>query len=256
MKRLLTLVRMDARQVVRNRQALGWTVLYPLALLLFMGYVGRNGTAQATFGSAATVTYTGFLMVGMIVLAALTEGIMGHSQGMVTLRAQGILRRVRCTPLPTWLLLVSRTVVEAGVILASTLLLVAVGVAFYGVRLATATLPAALGLLLLSSALFVALGQAIAALVRTAETARAAALGLALPLMFLAGIFIQPDIFPPTLQAIARWTPGAVAADLLRPALLQGNFGAQPWLTLLALVGYLVAALALSARFFRWDEAA
>ena len=256
MKRLLTLVKMDARQVVRNRQALGWTVLYPLALLLFMGYVGRNGKTQATFGSAATVAYTGFVMVGMIVLAALSEGIMGHSQGMVQLRAQGILRRVRCTPLPTWLLLLSRTLVEAGVILASTLLLIAVAVAFYGVELSPRTLPAAFGLLLLSSALFVALGQVIASLVRTAETARAAALGLALPLMFLAGIFIQPEVFPPTLQAIARWTPGAVAADLLRPALLQGNFGAQPGLTLLALVGYLVAALAISARFFRWDEVA
>jgi hypothetical protein len=46
-----------------------------------------------------------------------------------------------------------------------------------------------------------------------------------------------------------------VLADVLRPALVQGNLGGRPVVDLLVLVGYLAAALVLAARFFRWDEA-
>jgi ABC-2 type transport system permease protein len=256
MKRFLTLTKMYARTSLRSRQSLGWIILFPVMMMLFWGYIGRNGTTQAGFGSAATVAYTGFLMGSMMIMAALSQGVMGNSQGMTNMREEGILRRVRCTPLPTWIFLLSRMVVEVAITLVGCLLVVLVAVGLFGVRLSAQTLPAALGVLLLAIALFIAFGQLIAALARKPETARAAAQALNLPLMFIGGLFLQPEYFPKPLALIAQWTPTAVVANLLRPALLLGNLGPRPALDLAVLVGYLAVTLALAARFFRWEATA
>jgi ABC-type multidrug transport system permease subunit len=226
MNRFLTLTRMYARTSLRNRQSLGWIIAFPVGMMLFWGYIGRGSTTQSSFGSAATVAYTGFLMASMMILSALSQGVMGNSQGMTTMREQGILRRVRCTTLPIWTFLFSRMVVEVAITLTGCLLIVAIAVGIFGVHLSLSTLPAALGILLLAIALFIG------------------------------GIFLQPDLFPKPLAMVAQWTPAAVVADLLRPALLLGNLGGRPWADLAVLVGYLVVTLSLAARFFRWDETA
>jgi ABC-2 type transport system permease protein len=256
MNRFLTLTRMYARTSLRNRQSLGWIIAFPVGMMLFWGYIGRGSTTQSSFGSAATVAYTGFLMASMMILSALSQGIMGNSQGMATMREQGILRRVRCTTLPIWTFLLSRMVVEVAITLTGCLLIVAIAVGIFGVHLSLSTLPAALGILLLAIALFIAIGQLIAALARKPETARAAAQAINLPLMFVGGIFLQPELFPKPLAMVAQWTPAAVVADLLRPALLLGNLGGRPWADFAVLVGYLAVTLALAARFFRWEETA
>lgn len=254
MKRFLTLFVMDARMVLRSRQAIGWTVAFPVLMMLFWGYIGRGAMVQATFGSVTTISFAGFFMGGMIVLTTLSQGIQGYAPVMVSLREQGILRRVRCTPLPTWMFLVSRLLVEVVSTLIGCLAIIIVAMALFGVRLSWRTVPAALGLMLLSIALFTSFGQLIAALARKQETARAMAQVLAFPLMFVGGLFLQPDLFPKPLATVAQWTPAAVVGDLLRPALIQGNFGTRPAPNLLVLVGYLAAALAISTRFFKWDE--
>jgi ABC-2 type transport system permease protein len=256
MKRFLMLTTMYARTSLRNRQALGWTILFPTAMMLFWGYIGRDSTTQAGFDSPATVAYAGFMMGGMMILTALSQGIMGNSQGMAAMREQGILRRVRCTPLPIWTFLLSRMVTEVVVTLIGCLLIVVIAVGLFGVRLSPRTLPAALGILLLAIALFIAIGQLVAGLARKPETARAAAQTINFPLMFVGGIFLQPEFFPKPLAMVAQWTPAAVVADLLRPALLLGDLGGRPAVDLAVLVAYLVATVALAARFFRWEAAA
>src|SRR5689334_15948790 len=149
MKRFLTLVRMQGTMMLRNRQSIFWVLLFPVGMMLFWGYIGRGGLVQGTFGASAQMAYVGYLMGGMIVMASLQQGIMGSAMGMVNLRALGVLRRVRCTPLSVWVFLVSRLTVEAILTFVTSVLVIAVAMVIFGVRLSLATLPAAFGILVL-----------------------------------------------------------------------------------------------------------
>jgi ABC-2 type transport system permease protein len=166
-----------------------------------------------------------------------------------------VLRRVRCTSLPTWQFLLGQMVNRIAVTLVGSLVLVATAVALFGVRLTPRTAPFAALVLVLAMVLFTGLGQLIASVVCKPETVTAVCQVVYFPLMFLSGLFIRLEAFPPQLQRVAQWLPGAVVVDLLRPALLQGSLGVHPLRNLALLLGYSAVVLVLSARFFRWDEA-
>ncbi|MDP9373959.1 MAG: ABC transporter permease [Chloroflexota bacterium] len=255
MKQLMTLTRLNLLMVARNPQAVGFGVAFPLIMMLFWGYIGRHGQAQATFGGEGTVAYTGFLMVGLMVTTIVASGIPAYGFVTAQWREAGILRRVRCTPLPVWRLLLARMLVQIAITAAGAAGLVAVAVGLFGVRLTPATAPFGTLVALLAIVLFTGIGQLIASVARRAETALAIGNLVYLPLLLLGGLFIKIEAFPPALQRVVQWSPVAVVGDLLRPALLQGSFGPHPLRTTALLLGYLAVVLGLAARFFDWDEA-
>jgi ABC-2 type transport system permease protein len=252
MRTVLIVARYNALMVLRNKRAAGMSLLFPLVLLLFWGYIGKNASVQAGFGDAARVSLTGFLMVGMIVLTTMSTGIMGYSINMAHLREQGALRRVRCTPLPAWQFFAGRMAAQLAINALATVAMVAAGMAVFGVQLTWSTAPLGAGVILLAILLFTGMGQLIASVVVKPETVQATAQLIYFPLMFLSGLFVQPAIFPQGLQDVARWLPGAVAVGLARAALLQGSMGAHPVLELSVLLGYVVAVLVAASKLFKW----
>ena len=176
-------------------------------------------------------------------------------------RDQGILKRLRGTPLPSWTYLSARVVHSmfvASILLAITL---AFGRLFYGTALPT-------GVPLLEFVLtFVVGGLSLAALalaltgaIPNADAAPPIVNAVILPLLFLSGIFIPlGDDAPEWIRIVGQIFPVKHFADAMLASFL-GNVTADgarvfpfDWSDILVIAAWGVAGLILASRFFSWE---
>ena len=177
--------------------AVFFTLGLPLIMLVLFNALFGSGTFSTSEGEmSAQQFYTGGLAAFTAVSATFT-----NLANMVPIRRdEGVLKRWRGTPLPTWVYL-------AGFIVSADDHRVRRGRA-HARRSASwcttstiepAKMPAAILTFLVGVGSFAALGMALAALVKSASSASAAANAIILPMAFVSNIFIQVDD-PPRLD--------------------------------------------------------
>jgi hypothetical protein len=94
------------------------------------------------------------------------------------------------------------------------------------------------------------LGLVVVALVSTQTAASVVGGVLFFALMFLSGLWVQPDVVGGPLQVIMLYSPSGAAVR----ALLYSVFGEIPPVTILvALVGYALVFGFVAVRYFRWE---
>ena len=140
------------RLMLRNPRVTFFTFAFPLMFLLIFG--GLNGNAQVPAAGPAggdvpfAQFYTPAIGVFGLTLACYTNVIFGLS----TARDEGLLKRVRGTPLPMPIYLAAWLTGAALVGILSVVLMFVVAVPVFGVDIYPANLPAAVVTLALSSA--------------------------------------------------------------------------------------------------------
>jgi ABC-2 type transport system permease protein len=73
------------------------------------------------------------------------------------------------------------------------------------------------------------------------------------PMMFLSGTFFQIDQMPDVLQVVARVIPLTYLSDARRQVMVGGAPFAPLWVCFAVLAAWLVEALVIAARKFRWQ---
>jgi ABC-2 type transport system permease protein len=228
---------------LRNNQRLFWRSREAAFVLLGSVY----GDERIEGVSGTTYLLAGLLGYGVIATAFASLAIT-----LVVRRETGVLKRVRGTPLPTW--------VYVAAVIGSTLVIVALEtiaqllVGRFLLDAAWPRLPASLaGALLLGSVVFAALGLALTGLVRSAEGSSAVVNAIYLPLTFISGVFFSVASMPAFLEAVAEISPLTYLLRLVRSAFVEGNGLASAPGSVLVLVGWGVAGIALALRTFRWE---
>lgn len=218
-----------------------FTLAFPLMLLLLF---------TAIFGPEAAQFFTSSLAVFAAVSATYTNLAIGTAVA----RDNGILKRIRGTPLPPWIYIAGR--VLSGVYLAfiATVLMMGIGIFFFGIELVPNALPAALVTFLLGVACFAALGMLVAAVSPSGEAAPAITNATLLPIAFISDIFIPLEEAPRWMVVVGDIFPLKPFAIAFRAAFEPGQTGLQfHWreLGFLALWGVVAAVLAI--RLFKWE---
>ncbi|MBO4206778.1 ABC transporter permease [Micromonospora echinofusca] len=221
-----------------------FAVVFPVLLLvLFPAVFGGNGPDGLPLPQ--------YLLPGLIAYALAVTGYVNLPESVAYARDQGILQRLRGTPLPLGWYLAGRIGAALLVSLLTTVLLVVVAVAFLDVRLDPGRLPAVLVAVLLGVACFAALGLAVASLLPSARSLTAVTLGTLLPLSFVSDVFpVGGDApLPGWLATTGDLFPlGHLSAALLtatRPAVAGAGFA---WAHLAVVAGWTVAALLVALR--------
>jgi ABC-2 type transport system permease protein len=162
-------------------------------------------------------------------------------------RQNGILKRVRATPLPAWtyfLGLLAHCILVSAVDVA---LIVVVG-GLFGVPLPTHW-PALALALVLGAASFCALGVAVASLIRNSEAAPAVVQLVLFPLLFISGTYMP--IHSAALNRITDALPvRPFNQALLGPFAQHSGFD---WKSLGVLAAWGAAGAVVAIRRFRWD---
>jgi ABC-2 type transport system permease protein len=180
-----------------------FAVVFPLILVVLLN--GLNSSKVAVFGGK--VAFAQFLTPAMAIFAMTTATYTAVIFGVATAREQGVLKRVRGTPLPMSVYLLSwvGSAVVTGV--GSVILMFAVAVPVFGVHVYAGKLPAAFVTLVIGGAAVSALGLAVGSYLRRADSAPIVANLTLFPLLFVSGVFYPFQSEPHWLQRVAGIFP-------------------------------------------------
>jgi ABC-2 type transport system permease protein len=229
---------------VRSRELAFFTFLLPLIFFLILG---------SAYGDEDIEGYRGadYLLTGMIGYGAAATAFAGLAIVIVIRREDGILKRLRATPLPApaYLAAVLATTVIAFLVEAAAL--IALGMGFLDASFPKSVFSLFVALLLGAGA-FAALGIGLTTLIRRAEGASAVINAIYLPLAFLSGAFFSQDSFPRLLTAIANLLPLSYFIDLMGAIALEGDQIWEQPLDVAVIAAWGLAGAVLAVRRFRW----
>ena len=221
-----------------------------------LGAVNLGGRPPLVVPQAETIqtenlNFISYFVPSMLALSVMQVGIFAAIP-LVADREKLILKRLAATPLRRWQLVGSNVLMRLLIALAQAVIIVAVGVAVFGVQI---TGPWALSVVfvVLGSVAFLALGYVIASFAKTEDAANGMTSVVQFPMMFLSGTFFPIEQMPDFLQGIARLIPLTYLADALRQVMVGGAAFAPLWVCALVLVGWLVVCFGIAARKFRWQ---
>jgi len=241
-------LRYDLLVFWRNGQARFFTVLMPLIFLVIFAAVFGSGTVEVA-GSGA-IKRTQYYVPGLAAMGVISASFVNLAITITTQRDSGILKRRRATPVPAWALIGGRALSCVAIALATVAALVLVGVVFYGVSLSVVRVLALIVVVAVAALSFCCLGFALAAVIRSAESAVPLVQAIVLPLYFISGVFIPTDQIPRGLLAVADVFPVRhLAAALVALFTPTATFAAGQ-LALVAAWG--CAGLLVALRLFRW----
>jgi ABC-2 type transport system permease protein len=171
-----------------------FTLALPLIMLVLFNALFGGDDVDTPQGSwPAGQFYTGGLAAFTAVSATYT-----NLANMVPIRRdEGVLKRWRGTPLPTSVYMAGFVLSAVVIALIGVVLMLALGWIAYDLEIEWAKMPAAAVTFIVGVAAFAALGLALAAVVRSASSASAAANATLLPLAFVSNIFIPLGTEPP-----------------------------------------------------------
>jgi ABC-2 type transport system permease protein len=230
------------RRIGRNRQYLFFTVLLPALFTVFITKIvgGQMGAAAGFQDVAASV------MVSMMAYGALGAAL-GATIRISFDRASGWLRQLRITPVPQSQVLAVDVAVGALLALPSLVVVALVGRFVNGVQLGLGTWITLVGVLWAGSVAFVALGLLIG--LSLDEKAAGGAIGiLGTILAALGGLWWPVELFPESMQLLARFMPSYWYAEMGRDVAAGGSPGV---VTVLVLVGFTAVFAALAGSVAR-----
>jgi len=236
-------IRYEQLSFWRNTQNAVFTFAFPVLFMTVLGLLMRGGTASSYFYGRTPVAYY------MPTIAALS--VIGTCYGQLAVvlamrRQDGILKRVRATPLPAGLYFLGLLAHCLVVAVTDVALIIGIGALFGAPR--PAHWLALAVTLAVGAACFCGLGVAVASLVRNAEAAPAVVQLVLFPLLFLSGTYL------PIHSAALNSVSGVLPIRPFNQALLGALTGpGLAWTHLAVLAGWGVVGAVVGVRRFRWN---
>ena len=238
-------IKLETKLFLRDKGDLFWALAFPVFMIVLFGLIYQG----ESWDGLPPINY---ILPGIVTMAVMVTCIMNTTTGVVNDREKGVFRRLSLTPLKRLYLIGGQVVSRYLVVLAQTLILIAVGTLAFGVSFGGNYLLfwAALTLGALS---FFALGFALTTFLKSEKGAVPAAMAFFFVLMFLGGCFFPVDIMPEFLQPVCRALPSFQLNDSLRMiAIDEVGFG-KVWPEFLKLAGWGALFSVIAVRFFKWE---
>jgi ABC-2 type transport system permease protein len=242
-------VRYEQLSFWRNPQAAFFTFAFPVVIIVIFGAMFRSVGPSSYFYGVGALQYYVPTIAAVSVLGSC------YSQLAIVLalrRQNGVLKRVRATPLPAGTYFVGLLAHCILVSVVDVALIAGVG-RLYGVPFPAHWLEMATALVL-GAASFCALGVAVASLIRNAEAAPAVVQVVVFPLVFISGTYV------PINSAVLNRISGALPVRPFNQTLLASfaQHGGLDWKNLGVLGAWGTAGALVAIARFRWtpDERA
>jgi ABC-2 type transport system permease protein len=241
---LRSLIRTEAKLLIREPVALFWGIVFPLILLTVMG-LASNQPDKDLGGLRLIDVYVPVCMCFVIAVQAINV----LPTVLAAYREKGILRRIATTPAGPARLLGAQIVVNLGMCAIGLVTIAVAARLAFDVSLPGQVLGFVLAALLGAGALL-GLGALIAAVAPTGRVAGALGTVVFFPMMFFAGLWVPRPIMPAGLLHVSDYTPlGATVAAVQET--MAGAWPAAQHLAVLA--GYAILLVAAAAKWFRWE---
>lgn len=198
------------------------------------------------------IRYVDWLVSGLLSMNMMFSALFGVGYNLVRYRKNGVLKRLKATPLRAAEFLTAQ-VASRLILIMGVFAIVYHGADFF---LRFQRLGSLLDLYLifaLGSACLISLGLLVAARVRSEELAGGVLNMLSWPMMFLSGVWFSLEGAPRPLRLLADAMPLTHLIDAARAVMTEGASLAQVAPHLYVLGGMTVLFLSVGAWTFRWD---
>ena len=247
---------LEIKQFSRQRESVVFTIFFPLILMVIFGSVFKDTIAPG-------VKFSQYFVAGMIASGMVNSGFQQLAIMIPMERDAGALKRLRGTPMPLASYFIGKSILVLASMLIQTVLLIAGGVAFFGLKLPATTEKWWLFVLLLivGSANSTALGIAFSAIPKSGRGASAVVSPVVIILQFFSGVFFIFTQLPHWMQQIAALFPLKWLTQGMRQVFLPDSFAikevAKSWETSRGIainLLWLVLGIALAVRSFKWER--
>ncbi len=246
----------EVKSFFRERDSVVFTFAFPVIMLFIFGSVFSDDIAPG-------VTFTQYFTAGMVASGIMLSSFQSLAIGIAVEREDGTLKRLRGTPMPQAAYFLGKI----GLVLVTSVIqmaiLLAIGSLAFGLEL-----PNSLDLWLRFAWVFVlgttagtVAGIVYSSVPRSANSASAVVVPVAVVLQFISGVFFVFSDLPGWMQSIGSIFPLKWLAQGMRSVFLPPGFEAQEvsgsWQlpqTALILGLWTVVGLALALRTFRWQR--
>src|SRR5437588_5177946 len=160
-------IRYEQRAYWRNRGRGIFTFVFPLMFLVIFGSLNQGVHIHSLGG----IPYDVFFVPGILAYGLIATTFVNMAIGTAILRDQGVLKRMQGTPLPRWAYVAARIGSTLAIVLAMTVVTLALGALIWNVKVRASTLPGLVLTLVLGTAAFTTLGIGITRRIPTAESA-------------------------------------------------------------------------------------
>ncbi len=249
----------ELKEFMRTREQMIFIFFFPIIFLALFGLIFNTSDLYGT-----GVSFGQYFLAGMIATGILNTGFQSLAISLSIDRDEDVLKRIYATPLPATAYFTGKVAQVLAVSVVQIALLVTMGVSLYDV-----TLPTEAGkwwtftwVFLLGTAASTVAGIATSSLLRNGKAASAILTPVVLVLQFTSGVFVVFTQLPSWMQSFAEVFPLKWLAQGMRSVFLPDHFEAaeasgswQHPMTALVLSVWLVLALVVAVRTFRWLRA-
>ena len=199
-----------------------------------------------------SLEYVDFLVPGIIAMSIMQMGIFSVTFSLIQYRQQGVLRRLKAAPIRPHNFLIGQVFTRLLVSIIQTLVLLGVAILLFDVTI-LGNLAVLIILAILGGAIFISVGFAVSGFAKSEEVGAPVANLIALPMMFLSGVFFPTDVLPGVMEHIAEFFPLTFLAEGMREVAVQGAGIADISGQFLGLAVWIVITFFIATRAFRWE---
>ncbi len=239
---VLALIGAQLTELRRSKTALFWMMSFPLGFLFLFGFVMARGDARVM----------AVLMPGLLTTTLLSGGLFGVALPMVQHREDGLLRRLRVTPVTAAAVAISHGVTATMTGYLSLVILMTLAGLVFNLQMAGSWL-ALTGVYLCGAIALIPMGLLVGSTARDMRTAPAIANLLFFPLMFLSGAAMPFAVLPEGVKRFARLLPTTYLVDAYSSVIVRGESLLPIAGSLAVLLGIGAAGVVLTSMLFRWE---
>jgi ABC-2 type transport system permease protein len=245
---LLIDVRGDSRYWINLHSAKGYLV----EQLLKAAYGNKGSLPKRQTVTGRALRYVDWVLPGVLAMNVMFSSLWGVGWVIVRYRKNGVLRRLRATPLSAFEFLTAQVISRLAVVLGASALVYAGADLLLDFVMRGSYL--ALFLVYLAGALcLVSLGLIIASRLRSEELADGVLNLIAWPMMLLSGVWFSMEGASPAAQMLSRFLPLTYLVDAARRVMIDGAGVAQVLPNILLLTAMGLGLLLVAAHLFRWE---
>jgi ABC-2 type transport system permease protein len=233
--------RLERKMFWRNPSAAFFNFVLPLLLLFFFGAIFSSNQADLDV-----------IVPGIAGMSIMSTTFVALAMNMVFLREQGVLKRLRGTPLPSGAYLgglaahaITNTAIQLSFVIAAGTLLFGVGLPDSWIMLAVF---AAAGVVCFGS-----LGVALSHAIPNFDSAPAYVNAIFLPAILVSGVFYDAENAPTFMRDIAEVLPLTHLIDGLSAAMVTGAPFADVASDLVVVLVWAAIGTVLAVRGFSWE---
>jgi ABC-2 type transport system permease protein len=187
-------------------------IFQPILYLVLFGPLLEGAVTQAGTGVNAFDWFVPGMLVMVAVFGAAFVGF-----GLIAEVRNGVIERMRVTPMSRTAMLLGRSLRDATLLLMQALIMIVIAIPF-GITIDPAGLAVSLVLIGLIGLAMAPLSYSVALVLKSEDAFAPVVQLVALPLLLLSGIFLPLQLAPDWLQTLADLNPVSYAVDAVRAA--------------------------------------